>query len=87
MNGLGPVNGGPASGEYASGTTLAHTKVDPTVSIGGQPATVLFSGLAPGFPGLYQVNAVVPTGISAGAATISLSIGGATTKASTLPVN
>ena len=87
MNGLGPVNGGPASGEYASATALAHTKVDPTVSIGGQPATVLFSGLAPGFPGLYQVNAIVPTGISAGAATISLTINGATTKASTLPVN
>jgi hypothetical protein len=33
------------------------------------------------------VNAIVPTGISAGAATISLTINGATTKASTLPVN
>jgi len=87
MNGLGPVNGGPASGEFASSTVLTHTKVDPAVTIGGQPATILFSGLAPGFPGLYQVNAVVPAGISAGTVPISLSIGGATTKASTLPVN
>ncbi|MCX6627254.1 MAG: hypothetical protein NTW28_06460 [Candidatus Solibacter sp.] len=87
LNGLGPVNGGPASGEYASNTLLARTKVDPAVTIGGQPAEVKFSGLAPGFPGLYQVNAVVPAGISAGAAPISLTIGGATTKASTLPVN
>jgi uncharacterized protein (TIGR03437 family) len=33
------------------------------------------------------VNAIVPAGISAGTVPISLSIGGATTKASTLPVN
>jgi minor extracellular serine protease Vpr len=57
------------------------------VTIGGQTATVLFSGLAPGFPGLYQVNATVPAGISAGTLPVSLTIGGATTKASTLPVN
>ena len=87
MNGLGPVNGGPASGEFASATTLATTKGTPTVNIGGQQATVQFSGLAPGFSGLYQVNAIVPAGISAGTVPISLTINGATTKASTLPVN
>jgi minor extracellular serine protease Vpr len=81
------VTGGPASGEFASSTTLATTKVAPVVTIGGQTATVQFSGLTPGLPGLYQVNAVVPAGISAGTVPISLSIGGATTKASTLPVN
>ena len=87
MNGLGPVNGGPASGEFASATTLATTKGTPTVMIGGQQATVQFSGLAPNFSGLYQVNAIVPDGISAGTVPISLTINGATTKASTLPVN
>jgi uncharacterized protein (TIGR03437 family) len=87
MNGLGPVNGGPASGEFASTTVLTHTKTDPVVTIGGQTATLQFSGLAPGFPGLYQVNVYVPTGISAGSASISLTINGATTKALTLPVN
>ena len=87
MNGLGPVTGGPASGEFASGTTLATTKTTPQVTIGGQPATVQFSGLTPGLPGLYQVNVFVPTGISAGTVPISLTINGATTRASTLPVN
>lgn len=87
MNGLGPVTGGPASGEYASKTVLTPTKNTATVNIGGTPAQVLFSGLAPGFPGLYQVNAVVPAGIAAGTVPITVSIGGATTKASTLPVN
>ena len=87
MNGLGPVTGGPASGEFASSTVLIHTKDFPTVSIGGQPAEVRFSGLTPGLPGLYQVNAVVPTGIAPGTVPISLTISGVTTKASTLPVN
>jgi adhesin/invasin len=31
-----------------------------TATVGGQPATVLFAGLAPGYAGLYQVNLVVP---------------------------
>ena len=34
--------------------------------IGGLPARVDFAGLAPGFVGLYQVNAVVPAGIPSG---------------------
>jgi uncharacterized protein (TIGR03437 family) len=88
MNGLGPVTNGPASGEFASTTALTYTKAqDTAVSIGGQQAQVLFTGLAPGFPGLYQVNAIVPAGISAGTVPISLTIAGATTKALTLPVN
>jgi uncharacterized protein (TIGR03437 family) len=88
MNGLGPVTGGPASGEFASTTVLTYTNAkDAAVTIGGTQAQVLFSGLAPGFPGLYQVNAIVPAGISAGTVPISLTIAGATTRASTLPVN
>ncbi len=39
-----------------------------TVTIGGVDASVSFAGLAPGFVGLYQVNAVVPPGGVAGAA-------------------
>ncbi len=37
-----------------------------TVTIGGQPAAVSFAGLAPGFVGVYQVNAQVPAGITPG---------------------
>jgi uncharacterized protein (TIGR03437 family) len=39
----------------------------PQVLIGGQPATVLFAGIAPYFPGLYQLNVTVPS-IAANAA-------------------
>jgi uncharacterized protein (TIGR03437 family) len=36
------------------------------LTIGGVQANVLFSGLAPNFTGLYQVNAVVPDGVVPG---------------------
>ena len=47
------------------------------VTIGGQTADV-FAALAPGFAGLLQVNVRIPTQIPAGAATLTLSIGGVT---------
>jgi uncharacterized protein (TIGR03437 family) len=87
VNGLGPVTPQPVSGESAVASPLSKTNTTPVVTIGGQPAQVLFSGLAPGFPGLYQVNVTVPAGISAGTAPITVAIGSATSKASGLPVN
>jgi uncharacterized protein (TIGR03437 family) len=75
LNGLGPVNHQPADGwpaADASSTTLST----PTISIGGQPATVTFSGLAPGYADLYQVNATVPSAIGTGAQPVTCSIGG-----------
>jgi len=36
------------------------------VTVGGQAATVLFAGLAPGFVGLYQLNIQAPEGLGAG---------------------
>jgi minor extracellular serine protease Vpr len=36
------------------------------VTIGGQVAQVLFSGLAPGYAGLYQVNVQIPSTIAPG---------------------
>jgi len=41
------------------------------------PASVMFSGLAPGFVGLYQVNAQVPAGAPAGPSVpVVVSMGG-----------
>lgn len=47
-------------GTAAPGTTLVETVSTPQVYIGGVEATVQFSGLAPGFAGLWQINAFVP---------------------------
>jgi uncharacterized protein (TIGR03437 family) len=66
--GLGPVANQPADGAPASSQPLSTTPYIPVVSIGGAPAQVLFSGLAPGAVGLYQVNALVPARSSKGPA-------------------
>jgi uncharacterized protein (TIGR03437 family) len=38
----------------------------PHLQIGGKDAVVVFAGLAPGLAGVYQVNAIVPAGLSPG---------------------
>ena len=87
LNGLGPVTQTVASGERApGGDGLALTQTTPTVTIGGRPAQVLFSGLAPYLVGLYQVNVVVPESAPAGLQPVSLSIGGVTAPNSQLAV-
>jgi uncharacterized protein (TIGR03437 family) len=85
-NGLGPVTNQPATGEPAPSTTLAKTQATPTVTIGGANATVQFSGLAPGFAGLYQLNVVVPPGINPGVQPVIVTIGGISSPAVNLPV-
>ena len=85
-NGLGPVNNQPASGDPSPVVLpLATTKTQPTVTIGGQSAIVSFSGLAPGNPGLYQINVTVPA-VSAGNQTVALSIGGASAPTAVIPI-
>jgi uncharacterized protein (TIGR03437 family) len=78
-NGLGLfASGGPASGDPAPASPLTTTAVTPTITIGGQSAQVLFSGLTPGFVGLYQLNVVVPQGSGTGLQPMVLTIGGVT---------
>jgi uncharacterized protein (TIGR03437 family) len=75
-NGLGPVDAAQSSGDPASATALTRTNTAPTVTLGGSPATLLFSGLTPGSVGLYQVNVAVPSGAPTGTQPLKLSIGG-----------
>lgn len=85
--GLGPVTDQPRSGEAASSSRLSSTTLLPEVSIGSIPARVTFSGLAPDFVGLYQVNAQVPANVPLGSAVpIVLSVGPARSNIATIAV-
>jgi uncharacterized protein (TIGR03437 family) len=86
-NGLGPVTNQPASGDSANSANLSRTAPSQAaVSIGGVNANVNFSGLTPGYPGLYQINVQVPASISAGNQQVEVSIGGATSAPMPIPV-
>ena len=63
--GLGPVTPDILPGRD-SVDQLRRTVATPVVTIGGMPASVAFSGLAPQFVGVNQLNVVVPPGVSAG---------------------
>ena len=57
-----------ATGSLApsDGSVLYKTLETPVVKIGGVPAVVEFSGIAPGNAGQYQINVAVPSGVKPG---------------------
>lgn len=64
--GLGAVDHTPADGGIPS--ALAQTIAKPSVLFGGVAGVVEFSGLAPQFVGVNQLNVQVPSGVTAGSA-------------------
>ena len=74
-SGLGPVSPSLPSGLPAPSSPLSKTSALPIVRVAGQNAEVAFSGLAPGTVGLYQINFVIPSGLS-GAVPLVLDIAG-----------
>jgi uncharacterized protein (TIGR03437 family) len=65
-DGLGGVNKTIATGAGSPGSPAANTNALPQVTVGGVASSVAFSGLTPGLVGVYQINALVPTGVTAG---------------------
>ena len=66
VTGLGPVIPPVATGAQSPGLPLSISSFTPTVTIGGIGSPVSFSGLAPGFAGLFQINVQVPAGAASG---------------------
>ncbi len=58
--GLGVVTPAAIDGTASSGTTINPV----AVAIAGQPAKVTFAGLSPSFPGLYQINVLIPANLA-----------------------
>lgn len=64
--GLGITQPAVPSGQPSPADKLALVTNIVTATVGGQPASVQFAGLAPGFVGLYQVNVQIPAGVTPG---------------------
>ena len=84
MTGNGPVQVTPPTGAAVAGPVA--TVLTPAVRIGPTPAQVTYSGLAPGFVGLYQVTVVLPDSLAAGDHEVLVSIGAATSNTPLLAV-
>lgn len=86
LTGSGPVSPAVTDGAATPSTGLVQTTLTPTVTIGGQPATVLFSGLTPGLIALFQLDITVPSGLAAGSYPMIVTIGGQVSNSATVSV-
>jgi uncharacterized protein (TIGR03437 family) len=73
LTGMGTVNPAVSDGTAGGSNPLNKSVSDVVVLVAGQQATVGYNGLAPGFPGLYQINVTLPT-ILAGGGNLPLAI-------------
>ena len=68
-------------------TYYSSTVANPQVTMGGIAAEVTYSGLAPNYVGLYQVNAVIPSGVTPGnAVPVVITINGVPSNTATLAI-
>jgi uncharacterized protein (TIGR03437 family) len=88
--GMGATNPAVGSGQVAPGSvpgsTLASATVQPLVQVAGQTAKILYAGLTPGSVGLYQIDFTIPTTVSAGNPSVTVSQGTVNANTTTIPV-
>jgi len=76
-SGLGLLFPQPADGSVVTGPALPVLQFPIAVTIGGQPAQIVYQGPAPMAPaGLYQINCKVPSGLPPGPAAVVLTSDG-----------
>lgn len=66
LTGMGGTSPQVDAGQPAPSSPLANAVIQPEVTLGGTPLRVSYAGLAPGWAGLYQINATVPFGVPLG---------------------
>ncbi len=63
LTGLGAVTPAVSDGTAGQSSPLSKANETVAVTLENQNAAVSYAGLAPGFPGLYQINATIPAGL------------------------
>jgi uncharacterized protein (TIGR03437 family) len=84
--GVGPVDQAQTTGEAALADPLARTKQTPQVTVAGRDAFVFFSGLAPGFVGLNQLNVTLPAGTPSGVQSLVITSNGIASNTVNIPI-
>lgn len=81
-----PVSTGAAPSSSTPLADLPQPMQTVTVTVGGVPANIVFSGIPPGLVGVTQINFMVPSGISIGSQPVVVKVGGVASAAVTLNV-
>jgi uncharacterized protein (TIGR03437 family) len=84
--GMGATTPPVATGQGSPTSPLANVSLVPTVTLNGESATPFFTGLTPGFVGLYQMNIIVPTDAPSGALNLTITQGNISANPTTLLV-
>ncbi len=76
---FGKTSSGPLPGAIPSAADTVPGTI--SLTIGGKPVTPSYVGVTPGSAGLYQMNATIPAGLTAGNNAVVLTINGVSTPA------
>jgi uncharacterized protein (TIGR03437 family) len=86
LTGQGAVDNPVPTGAAPPVTPFSLPLAAMAARVGGQPATIAFAGMAPGFVGLVQMNIVVPE-VAAGEQTFEVRVGGVAANLTVLSVS
>jgi adhesin/invasin len=90
ITGDGEVSPALASGSAPSTSTpvgnLPRSILPVTMTIGGQPAQIVFDGIPSGLAGATQINFVVPAGLAPGPQPVVVTVGTTPSKAATFTI-
>jgi len=87
LSGLGTTNDTVADGASSPSSPLGQPLVAPTLTLNGTSIPIYFSGLTPGYVGLYQMNFQVPATTPNGDAQLVVTQGGMQSNSTILPVH
>jgi adhesin/invasin len=84
--GGGAISPALPDGTAAPSSPLSLLTGNVQVSIGGRAAQVSYAGVAPGFAGLSQINAIIPSGLAAGDQPVFVTVNGVSSNAGLITV-